>query len=182
MPVKGALGTSTKKIQSITCLLCPSVGFKQQFYGISCDIIIQLFFQSSAGRYPKLASWILLDPRIGYLQVSPSFFMIYRSIEYIWVYGLYTYEYMDCIHDTDPPRKTDTFRQVINPSTQHSQHPARGERLENADLLHHQHHRLADVDLGASASDFLLLQRCLVRKVGIGKRNDRCVCVYVYYI
>ena len=127
-------------------------------------------------RYPKLASWILLDPRIGYLQVSPSFSMI--SIDLLSIY-----KYMDCIHDTDPPRKTDTFRQVINPSTQHSQHPARGERLENADLLHHQHHRLADVDLGASASDLLLLQRCLVRKVGIGKRNDRCVCIlYIDYI
>ena len=117
MPVKGALGTSTKKIQSITCLLYPSVGFKQRFYGISCDIIIQrLFFRRSAGRYPKLASWSLLDPRIGHLQVSPMISIDLLSI----------YEYMDCIHDTDPPRKTDTFRQVINapstPSTPSPQH------------------------------------------------------------
>ena len=131
------------KIQSITCLLYPSVGFQTT---ILWDIMRYhhptLFFSKFGWyRYPKLASWILLDPRIGYLQVSPSFSMI--SIDLLSIY-----EYMDCIHDTDPPRKTDTFRQVINPSTQHSQHPARGERLENADLLHHQHHRLADVDLG----------------------------------
>ena len=42
----------------------------------------------------------------------------------------------------------------------------RGQCLENAALLHHQHHGVAHVDLGAPAADLLLLQRCLVRKVG----------------